>query len=176
MFPASFWLNVGSGCRSHPSYCFHILCRLSNGLQKTGCLLSPPPRLWSGMPWHCFPFMEDGRRGGGGDVQEEEEEEEVEGGVKPVATTAVCYQQETSHLGLAANANSERVNPAGLSSSASQQGVICISTTHTGLGMSKHLHHCLKNTHRSSDSLPRPSSSPPFSKHHFSSSHRKQKR
>lgn len=35
-------------------------------------------------------------------MQEEEEEE----GVKPVATTAVCYQQEASHSGPAANADS----------------------------------------------------------------------
>jgi len=33
-------------------------------------------------------------------------QEEVEEGVKPVATTAVCYQQEASHSGPGANANS----------------------------------------------------------------------
>lgn len=63
MFPASFWLNVGSGCRSHAAHCFHILCSLSNGLLKTGRLLFWPPRLQSGMPWHCFPFLVDRRRG-----------------------------------------------------------------------------------------------------------------
>lgn len=64
MFPASFWLNVGSGCRSHAAYCFHILCSLSNGSLKTGCLLFWPPRLQSEMPWHCFPFLDDRRRCG----------------------------------------------------------------------------------------------------------------
>lgn len=39
-------------------------------------------------------------------MQEQEEEEEE--GVKPVATTAVCYQQEARHSGPAAQANSER--------------------------------------------------------------------
>lgn len=63
MFPASFWLNVGSGCRSHAGYCFHILCSLSNGLLKTGFLLFWPHWLQSGIPWHCFPFLVDRRRG-----------------------------------------------------------------------------------------------------------------
>lgn len=56
MFPASCWLHVRSGCRSHAAYCFHILCSLSNGLLKTGQLLFWPPRLQSGMPRHCFPL------------------------------------------------------------------------------------------------------------------------
>ena len=76
MFPASFCLNVGSGCRSHAGYCFHILCSLSNGLLKTGRLLFWPPRLQSGMPWHCFPFLVDRRRGRRCSREEEEEEEE----------------------------------------------------------------------------------------------------
>lgn len=63
MFPPSLWLNVGSGCRSHAGYCFHILCSLSNGLLKTDFLLFWPHWLQSGMPWHCFPFLVDRRRG-----------------------------------------------------------------------------------------------------------------
>lgn len=63
MFPPSLWLNVGSGCRSHAGYCFHILCSLSNGLLKTDFLLFWPHWLQSGMPWHRFPFLGDRRSG-----------------------------------------------------------------------------------------------------------------
>lgn len=134
MFPAGFRLNVGSGCRSHAGYCFHILCSLSNGPLKTGGLLFWPPRLQSGMPRHGFPFLVDRRRGRRCRRRERNLSPPPVSVISRRKVTLGPMLMQTVCMRVCVCVLIQREQREWLSSSSSHQGVISLTATHKGWG------------------------------------------